>query len=188
MGGTNKLLAPLAGVPLVRHVAEQALASRARPVIVVTGYQRDAVESALAGLDVGFVHNPDFAEGIASSVRAGVAAVPEMSPGVVVCLGDMPRVNAVLLDVMMERFSPDHGALIVVPVRDGRRGNPVLWSRRFFPELRMLSGDVGARHLLERYGEAIAEVPVADDGAFLDVDTPDMLEALSLPGVPPSTR
>ncbi|TAK47917.1 MAG: 4-diphosphocytidyl-2C-methyl-D-erythritol kinase [Xanthobacteraceae bacterium] len=185
MGGPNKLLAAAGDKPLVRHAAEQALASRLRPVIVVTGHQRAEVEAVLGGLEVHFVHNPDFAEGIASSVRAGIAAVPAEAEGAAVCLGDMPLVEAALLDRMADRFAPDHGALIVVPVRDGRRGNPVLWSRRFFPELMLLAGDVGARHLLERYREAVAEVAVDDEGAFLDVDTPEALGSLHQ-ALPPS--
>ncbi|MGO4715151.1 NTP transferase domain-containing protein [Bradyrhizobium sp. 2TAF24] len=176
MGGPNKLLAELAGKALVRIVAEQALRSKAAPVIVVTGHQADAVRAALAGLDVTFVHNADFASGLASSVKAGVAAVPADVDGAVVCLGDMPMVEAALIDRLIEAFDPDRGALIAVPVSDGRRGNPVLWSRRFFPELMTLDGDTGARHLIARHGEALAEVPVEGKGAFLDIDTPDALE------------
>ena len=134
------------------------------------------MRAALAGLDVTFVHNADFASGLASSVKAGVAAVPADVDGAVVCLGDMPMVEAALIDRLIEAFDPDRGALIAVPVSDGRRGNPVLWSRRFFPELMTLDGDTGARHLIARHGEALAEVPVEGKGAFLDIDTPDALE------------
>jgi molybdenum cofactor cytidylyltransferase len=67
--------------------------------------------------------------------------------------------------------------LIAVPVSDGRRGNPVLWSRRFFRELMTLDGDIGARHLIAKHAEAVAEVPVEGHGAFLDIDTPQALEA-----------
>ncbi|MEW6640108.1 MAG: molybdopterin-binding/glycosyltransferase family 2 protein [Pseudomonadota bacterium] len=176
MGGPNKLLAELGGKPLVRIVAEHALRSKAASVVVVTGHQADAVRAALAGLDVTFVHNPDFASGLASSVKAGVAAVPADADGAVVCLGDMPMVETALINRLIEAFDPDRGALIAVPVSDGRRGNPVLWSRRFFPELMTLDGDTGARHLIARHGEAVAEVPVEGKGAFLDIDTPDALE------------
>lgn len=175
MGGPNKLLAELNGKPLVRIVAEQALASRASPVIVVTGHQHMEVQRALAGLDVQLVHNPDFATGLASSVRTGVAAVPDAADGAVVCLGDMPLIDAKLIDRLIEAFAPDRGGLIAIPVSDGRRGNPVLWSRRFFDELKTLDGDIGARHLIGRHGEAVIEVPVEGQAAFLDIDTPDAL-------------
>ncbi len=177
MGGPNKLLAELGGKPLVRIVAEQALASKAQGVIVVTGHQADEVKNALRGLKVTFVHNPYFAEGLASSVKAGIAAVPENADGAVICLGDMPLIDAHLVDRLVEAFAPDRGGLIVVPVSDGRRGNPVLWSRRFFNELMTLDGDIGARHLIAKHGEAVAEVPVEGHGAFLDIDTPQALEA-----------
>jgi molybdenum cofactor cytidylyltransferase len=177
MGGPNKLLAELSGKKLVRIAAEQALASKASEVIVVTGHQAELVEQALAGLKVKFVRNPDFAGGLASSVKAGVAAVSANADGAVICLGDMPMIDAHLIDRLIETFAPDRGNLIVVPVADGRRGNPVLWSRRFFAELMTLDGDIGARHLIGKHGAAVAEVPVEGNGAFLDIDTPQALDA-----------
>jgi molybdenum cofactor cytidylyltransferase len=176
MDGPNKLLAELGGKPLVRIVTEQALASKASNVIVVTGHQAEQVEKVLHGLKVTFVRNADFAEGLASSVKAGIASVPDNADGAVICLGDMPLVDARLIDRLIEAFAPDNGNLIVVPVSDGRRGNPVLWSRRFFGELMTLGGDIGARHLIAKHGEAVAEVPVEGHGAFLDIDTPQALE------------
>ena len=180
MGGPNKLLAELNGKPLVRIVAEQALASKAQGVVVVTGHQADQVERALQGLNVTFVRNPDFAEGLASSVKSGIAAVPQSADGAVICLGDMPLISAHLIDRLIETFAPDRGNLIAVPVSDGRRGNPVLWSRRFFNELMTLDGDIGARHLIAKHSEAVAEVPVEGLEAFLDIDTPQALEAARL--------
>ncbi|MCC6777011.1 MAG: molybdopterin-binding/glycosyltransferase family 2 protein [Hyphomicrobiales bacterium] len=175
MGGPNKLLAEIARRPLVRIAAEEALASQAAPVIVVTGHQRDKVEAKLAGLAVNLVHNPDFAEGLGTSLRAGIAAVPADADGVVVCLGDMPQVDAALINRLIAAFDPDRGALVVVPTFEGKRGNPVLWSRRFFPDLLTIDGDVGARHLIGGYGEAVVEVAVDGKAALVDVDTPEAL-------------
>jgi molybdenum cofactor cytidylyltransferase len=175
MGGPNKLLAELNGKKLVRIVTEQALASTASPVIVVTGHQRAEIEQALSGLDVRFVHNPDFAAGLSSSVKAGISAIADDTDGAVVCLGDMPLIDARLIDRLSKAFAPDSGALIVVPVAAGRRGNPVLWSRRFFPELMTLDGDIGARHLIAKHADAVTEVEVEGKSAFLDIDTPEML-------------
>jgi molybdenum cofactor cytidylyltransferase len=177
MGGPNKLLAELNGKTLVRIVTEQALASKASNVIVVTGHQAEQVEKALQGLKVKFVRNPDFAEGLASSVKAGIAAVSDNADAAVICLGDMPLISAQLIDRLIEAFAPDRGNLIAVPVSDARRGNPVLWSRRFFNELMALDGDIGARHLIAKHSEAVAEIPVDGSGAFLDIDTPQALEA-----------
>jgi molybdenum cofactor cytidylyltransferase len=178
MGGPNKLLAEIAGRPLVRIAVEEALASRARPVIVVTGHQRERVEAALAGLPVALVHNPHFADGLGTSLKAGVAALPAEADGVIVCLGDMPQVDAALIDRLIGAFDPDKGALVVMPTIDGKRGNPVVWSRRFFGDLMAVEGDVGARYLIGRYPEAVAEVPLSGNAALTDIDTPEALEAV----------
>ena len=115
MGAINKLIAEIGGKPLVRIAAEQALASRAKPVIVVTGHEREQVEAALNGLPVRFVHNPDYAEGLGTSLKAGIAAVPAEADGAIVCLGDMPQVDAELIDKLIAAFDPERGALVVVP-------------------------------------------------------------------------
>jgi molybdenum cofactor cytidylyltransferase len=178
MGAVNKLIAEIGGKPLVRIAAEQALASRASPVIVVTGHERERVEEALNGLPVRVVHNPDYAEGLGTSLKAGIAAVPDDADGAIVCLGDMPQVNAALIDKLIAAFDPEKGALVVVPSIAGRRGNPVVWSRRFFHDLMAINGDIGARHLIGSYAEAVAEVPVEGDAALTDVDTPESLSAV----------
>ena len=178
MGAVNKMLAEIGGKPLVRIAAEQAVASHAHPVIVVTGHEREKVEAALNGLPVRFVHNADYAEGLGTSLKAGIAAVPEEADAVVVCLGDMPQVDAALINRLIAAFDPERGALVVVPSIDGRRGNPVVWSRRFFHDLMTIQGDVGARHLIGNYAEVVVEVPVAGEAALTDVDTPESLLAV----------
>ena len=178
MGAINKLIAEIGGKPLVRIAAEQALASRAKPVIVVTGHEREKVEGALKGLPVRFAHNADYAEGLGTSLKAGIAAVPAEADGAIVCLGDMPQVDSQLIDKLIAAFDPEKGALVVVPSIDGRRGNPVVWSRRFFHDLMSIPSDIGARHLIGTYAEAVVEVPVAGDAALTDVDTPESLSAV----------
>ncbi|MDB5360555.1 MAG: 4-diphosphocytidyl-2C-methyl-D-erythritol kinase [Rhodospirillales bacterium] len=177
MGAENKLLLEIDGKPMVRHVAERVLASAARPVTVVLGHQPDAVKAALAGLDVGFVENPDFADGLSSSLKTGLASVPEAADGAIVCLGDMPGVSAELVDRLIAGFNPIEGRAILAPTRGGRRGNPVLWARRFFDELMSLSGDTGAKHLIGTYGEFLTEIEAPDDGVLIDLDTPAALAA-----------
>jgi molybdenum cofactor cytidylyltransferase len=179
MGAVNKMIAEIGGKPLVRIAAEQALASKASPVIVVTGHERDKVEAALKGLDVRFANNPDYAEGLGTSLRTGIAAVPPEADGAVILLGDMPQIDAKLIDRLVAAFDPEKGALVVVPTIEGRRGNPVIWARRFFPELMAVTGDVGARHIIANVAEAVAEVPVSDPAITVDVDTPDVLARIS---------
>jgi molybdenum cofactor cytidylyltransferase len=178
MGGPNKLLQEFRGKPLIRHAVEAALASRARPVTVVTGHQASDIRAALAGLDVAFVHNPDFAAGISTSVRAGIAALPPDCNAALIGLGDMPLVDAPLLDKMIGAFDPAKGALIVLPVTDGQRGNPVIWARRFFPDLQGLQGDTGGRQILQANRDAVVEVPVDSAAVTFDVDTPSALATL----------
>jgi molybdenum cofactor cytidylyltransferase len=178
MGAVNKMLAEIGGKPLVRIAVEQAVASRAKPVIVVTGHEREKVEATLKGLPVCLAHNPDFSEGLGSSLRAGIAAVPADADAAIICLGDMPQVDAALIDRLIAAFDPERSALVVVPSIDGRRGNPVVWSRRFFHDLMSIQGDVGARHLIGNYTEAVVEIPVTGEAALTDVDTPESLSAV----------
>ncbi len=99
--------------------------------------------------------------------------------GALVLLGDMPAVDAKLLDRLIAAFDPLEGRAIIVPVHGGRRGNPVLWSRRFFPEMRELTGDAGARALFGLYPELICEVEAGSDAPLTDIDTKEALAAFS---------
>jgi molybdenum cofactor cytidylyltransferase len=176
--GMTKLVAELHGKPLVGHVANAAFASRARPVIVVTGYAREAVHQALAGLPITFVHNKDYASGLASSLRVGLAAVPHSARGAIVLLGDMPLVTVDLIDQLVRRFEQSFGADAIVPVTEGRRGNPVLLARPLFPAVGRLTGDEGARRLLQDPDIHVVEVAVENEAAAADIDTPEALEIL----------
>lgn len=180
MPHAHKLTAPLNGEPLVRRAVSAALASQARPVIVVTGHEGAKVRAALAGLDVVFVDNPDFAEGLSTSLKTGIAAVPEEVDRAMVLLGDMPKVGPALIDRLIAAIDPAAGRLIAVPVAQGRRGNPVGWARRLFPALMAIEGDIGARTLIAESPELVAEVPAEGEGVFLDIDTRDELEALEI--------
>ncbi|HEY4135252.1 MAG TPA: molybdopterin-binding/glycosyltransferase family 2 protein [Alphaproteobacteria bacterium] len=174
-GGPSKLLADVGGQPMIARVVGAALASQAWPVIVVVGHQGAEVRKALAGLEVTVVENPDYAEGISTSLKTGLAAMPPEVDGTLVALGDMPSVPATTLDTLIAAFNPLEGRAIIVPTAGGKRGNPVLWGRAFFQEMGKVAGDVGARHLIGAYPEAVAEVPMPDDGVLLDIDEPAAL-------------
>jgi molybdenum cofactor cytidylyltransferase len=153
------------------------LGSRARPVIVVTGHEAAAVRGALAGLDVRFVDNPDFAEGMSTSLRAGLAAAGEVDAALI-CLGDMPRLLAAHFDAVIDAFRAGDPDEIIVPTADRKRGNPVLWPRRYFAEIAALTGDVGARALIDRHADRIRLVAIDDSAILVDVDTPAALAEL----------
>jgi molybdenum cofactor cytidylyltransferase len=180
MGTLNKLLIGIDGKPMVRHVAEAVQASQARPIIVVTGHQREKVEAALSGLGIGrFVFNPDYAKGLSTSLKQGIAALPKGTEAVVVCLGDMPKVAAGEIDRLIAAFNPVEGRAICLPTRRGKRGNPVLLASRLFQELANVSGDVGARDLIAAHTELVTEVEMEGDGTLLDIDTPQALARLA---------
>lgn len=172
--GHFKLLADIAGQPMLRRIVMQVLASNAGSVIVVTGHEAEAVRAALGGLDVAFTHNPRFAEGLSTSLAAGISALADDAEGALVVLGDMPGITAAILDRLLADFEPGS---VVVPVRNGEMGNPMLWPREAFAAMVQLTGDAGARRLLPRFEGRVRYVDVADDGILADVDTPEALAA-----------
>jgi len=177
--GSNKLIAELDGEPIVRRTVRTALGSRAHPVVVVTGHQADAVRGALAGLEVRIVHNPDFADGMSTSLRVGIAAVAPIGvDAALICLGDMPRLRPHHLDAVIDAYRAGDANEIVVPTCDRKRGNPVLWPRHYFAEIGALTGDVGARALIDRHADHLRLVAIDDPAILLDVDTPAALDKL----------
>jgi molybdenum cofactor cytidylyltransferase len=180
MGLRNKLLEPIGGEPMVRRVAAIAIAGGAQPVVVVTGYEAATVGAALQGLGVTLILNPDYADGLSTSLRAGLSALPSGIDGALILLGDMPEVEASVLSALMASFTGM--SAICVPVRDGRRGNPVLWGSRYFPEMMELTGDFGAKPLMARHEEQLIEVEVATDSIFHDIDAPENLARLKKRG------
>ena len=133
------------------------------------------VTSALAGLDVTFVTNRDYATGLASSLKAGIRALLASCEGALILLGDMPKVAPEHLDGLIAAFAPDR---IVVPVHAGKQGNPVLWPAKYFPELLQLDGDTGAKRLIGVHADQLREVDLGTDAIFADIDTPGALAAL----------
>ncbi len=179
MAPHNKLLVPdRAGRPMVARVVDNLLSSAARPVIVVTGHREEEVRAAVAGRPVQFVHAADYADGLSASLRAGIAAVPAEASAALVCLGDMPLVTGRMIERLIEAYDADEGRSVVVPTCRGKIGNPVLWDRRFFPDIGGLAGDVGARALLERHSEHVAQVELDDDAVLRDFDTVESLATL----------
>lgn len=170
--GTHKMLLPLGGRPLVAHTVAAACASHAEHVIVVVGHEAARVRAALAPGRYVVVENPNHAQGMATSLRAGLAAVPSDCSGVLVVLGDQPLQSTKLLNRLIDaaNATPDH---ILAASYDGKRGNPVYFARRFFHDLEAVTGDEGGRSVLRRHATDVIEVECGDLAPNLDADTPE---------------
>jgi molybdenum cofactor cytidylyltransferase len=160
---------------MIRKTAEQICKAELGPAVLVTGRDADEIAQAIDGLDITITHNPDFATGMASSLRAGLNALPDGTEGALVCLGDMPLVTAANLAAIAAQFDPVEGRSICVPTHDGKWGNPILWGEAWFDEMRAITGDKGARALLHEYADRVHEVPLETDAILQDFDTPDSL-------------
>lgn len=172
--GKNKLLLPIAGEPMIRHAARAVLDAGFDPLIVVTGHEADAVQNALADLSVTIKQNHAYEEGLSSSLKVGLAALPADCDGFLVMLGDMPLVTSEHLQQLSAAFNPAEGRAIILPTWQGKRGNPVLWARRFAQEMQSLAGDVGAKHLIGMHEDALIEISMQDAAILTDIDTPDL--------------
>lgn len=175
--GRPKQLLPFSGKPLVRHVAQQALASRLDDLYVVVGYQSAEVQAALDGLPVHLVENPAYRQGQSTSLRAGLLALPRDVKAAAVLLVDQPLVDATLIDRLVGLYE-ESGAPIVAPQHNGRRGNPVLFDHAILAELLTVVGDTGAREIIAKHRDRLATLELPDDRAFQDVDTWDDYEKI----------
>lgn len=173
MGPHNKLVMPLAGKPLVRRMVEMILAARPAQVVVVTGHEPAVVAAAVAGLPVTVTHNPRYADGLSTSLQAGLAAVAPDMEGAMICLADMPSLTPEHLTKLMAGFDPAGGRAIGVPTHTGKRGNPVLWARELFVQMREVAGDVGAKALIGANESLVYEVEFGDTAVLTDLDTPE---------------
>jgi molybdenum cofactor cytidylyltransferase len=176
MGLEHKLLADLGGKPVIAHVVDRLAAAGLPPPVVVLGHHADDVRAALGDRAAIYVTAPDFAEGMSHSLRAGLAAAPAGWGAAIVALGDMPAVDAAtyaaLVAELLDRIP------VVVPTWNGKRGNPVGWSRTHWPALMAVTGDGGGKALLAALSDRLVEVAVDDAGILTDVDTPAALAAL----------
>ncbi|MFO7925277.1 MAG: nucleotidyltransferase family protein [Halobacteriota archaeon] len=168
-GDRNKLLAPLAGEPLVRRAVGTLLAAPLSEVVIVVGHDADTVREALSDLPVTVVENPNYDEGQATSVRTGIEAVGDDADAVVFALSDMPAVAPETVGRLVAAYERGLGDALAA-ANDGRRGNPVLFDRRHFDSLRDVRGDVGGREILLEGSES-ALVESGDPGVHRDVDT-----------------
>ena len=166
----HKLLAEFDGVPLIRRTVQTALASGVGAVHVVTGHRATEMQAALTGLDVDLVNCPDYHDGMASSLRAGLAALSEKTSGMLVLLADMPFVSADDLRRLAKAFGDSGGQSITRAASGNKQGNPLILPRSTFAAIGQLEGDTGARSIVASSGLDVVDVDIGD-AALIDVDT-----------------
>jgi molybdenum cofactor cytidylyltransferase len=176
--GRNKLLLELDGKPILIHAVDHALQTGLSEIVIVTGHQAAKVKAALGDRPVKVIEAREHRLGMSASLKAGIRALSTNAAAALVMLGDMPQVAPELLRRLLGAYNPTEGRSIVLPTFDGKRGNPVLFDRRYFDEILALEGDVGARHLIGAHDDQVAEVAVEDPGVFTDVDTPEAYDRL----------
>ncbi|WP_367714901.1 molybdopterin-binding/glycosyltransferase family 2 protein [Nitratireductor sp. GISD-1A_MAKvit] len=175
MGDHNKLLARFDGVPLVRRTGAALAKARVGGAVAVLGHEAERVHSALDGLGLGIAFNEAYEDGLSTSLRTGIAALPEGAAGALVMLADMPEIGLEDLNRLVDAFVKAGGNAVVRATHNGKRGNPVILPRALFAEVARLQGDTGARHVVEQGLVSVIDVETGA-GAHLDVDTPEALE------------
>lgn len=176
MGGPHKLRAVFDGEPLIRRSARILASGGVRSVTVVLGHEANRMSALLEPFDGRIVVNPDHGEGLASSLRTGIASLPPDSDGALVHLADMPAVSAEALKKLEGAFSKSGGQAVVRATHGGKRGNPVILPRSVFGHVARLTGDMGARAIVENFAGQVIDVEIGE-AASLDVDTPEALKA-----------
>lgn len=170
MGDANKMTVAVNGKPMLRHVVEAANGSNLQGINIITGHEPDAVIKIIAGVQCDIFHNPVYQEGLSTSLALGISKLQDDVSHALVMLGDMPFISVQMIDKMVKR-SIQAPEAIIVATHEGKRGNPVLWPRKFFVELQTVEGDVGARHIVEANKESVVEVELGK-AASIDLDTP----------------
>ena len=183
MGRNNKLLLDVDGVPLVRKSAINILNSNVADMTVVTGFDEDKIVDALSDLNVNFVKNVNFREGLSSSLKAALANITPSPSAVSVCLADMPKIQPEYINRLIENFDPLMNCEICIPTNNGKRGNPVLIGSRFFPHIFETSGDYGAKHVMKQHPDKIVEVEIGTSDIHFDIDTQDEYDNFTTSGI-----
>lgn len=170
-GTDNKLLSTLGGDPIIKRAVQTALNAGVGEVIVVTGHNASDVENALQDLPVTTIRNAAPEAGMGVSLAVGANAIRSLPQTVMIMLGDMPLLKPETLRTIASSFNPDNGHDIVVPMFNGQRGHPVMFGATYLPILCALSGDEGARSVLQTHPERVRAINVDDPGTRYDIDT-----------------
>ena len=173
MGAENKLLLPWGDKSVLEVVVNTLVGAALHEVVVVVGHEAETVAAVLESYPVRVATNDDFAAGMSASLRTGIEAADAAAAGYLVALGDMPAITAGIVDLLCRRFNEAGESAILLPVNEGRRGHPVIFASDYREELLALSGDRGARSVVERHPGCVVEVPVSASGILADVGTPE---------------
>lgn len=173
MAGKNKLLLDYGKSSIIRLVCETVIASRFDPVLIVTGFENEKIEEELSGLEIKLVYNPDWENGMATSINSGIAAIPEEINGNLIALGDMPLVGSYVLEKLSSAFDSNAGKRIIYPLYNNKQGNPVIFPQKYFAEILSSTGDRGCKKILKRYPENAIGIQVDSQEVVLDCDTPE---------------
>ena len=179
MGNLNKLIAEVKGKPMLNHILDALSSIKLEDILIVTGHQNKKVEEVITNENAKIIYNPDHKKGLSSSLKRGLDALPKNTDGILVCLGDMPLITHEIIEKLILSFDPVEGRSICIPVVGRKRGNPVLWSSKFFPDIKKISGDIGAKTLLDKYSDEVYEVPINQDEILIDIDTPEGLDSIN---------
>lgn len=170
--GTQKLLLPFGSKIVLTHIVDQVLSSKVDKVYVVTGHKPQLISKELSGKPVTIIHNPEYQSGMLSSVRAGLRDIPKKCRMVLMTLGDQPSVTAELINQMIQAFSESQKR-IIVPVYNGKRGHPILFSKIYRQEIITRYDDVGLRGILAAHSEDVFEMNVSTPSVLSDMDYPE---------------
>jgi len=168
--GTPKQLLPYRNAILLAAVVQTLITSRVDRTVVVLGHRAEEIREKLRHFPVSFVYNPDYAQGQSTSIKAGLTGLGHTATAALFALGDQPLLQTATIDQMIASYRLS-GKYITAPFYQGQRGNPVLFDQKMFPALLALSGDTGARQIIERCRRQVARVEVDDPGILFDIDT-----------------
>ena len=169
MGGENKLTKKIQGVPLIKHSVKNILAAPIDELIIVLGYQKEIIEKLIdKNMKIKFVFNKDFENGMASSIKTGLNNLSEKTEAFFICLGDMPMVSH---DIYNQLIKSRNNKEIIVPIYKGQQGNPVLFNKSMKEKIMDITGDVGAKKILELNKDKTLNLEINDQGITKGFDT-----------------
>jgi len=174
MGKQNKLLLPVGGEALLVKFVKSVCDSDVDQVLVVIGHEAEKIKMELNNFSLSFVYNPNFSEGMTTSIKSGVKRIPPDCDGFLICLADMPLIKAPEVNKLIHAYVQDRvkeKKLIVVPVFQGHRGNPVLFSNEFRNDILEHKNKSGCKGVIMNNSKYVKEIEMDDDKMLLDVDT-----------------